>query len=67
MTALSNGEELFYNINLKAMFAVFDLIISMNELIEVSGSINHTQLKQHVYNNCTEGITFEYFKEIMII
>ena len=71
MAALSNKEELFCDINLKAAFDVFDLdkngIITMNELMEVLGNVDLIQLKENVFRNGIEGITFEYFKEIILM
>jgi hypothetical protein len=39
----------------------------MNELMEVLGNVDLIQLKENVFRNGIEGITFEYFKEIILM
>ena len=73
--ALANTEDLFCDINLKAAFDVFDLdkngIITIKELSEVLGvdtnEDNAEMLKQSVFKEGIEGVTFEHFKEIMLL
>jgi Ca2+-binding EF-hand superfamily protein len=75
MAALSNKEELFCDINLKAAFDVFDLdkngIITLKELSEVLGvetnEYNAEMLRRSVFKEGIEGVTFEHFKEIMLL
>ena len=73
--ALANTEELFCDINLKAAFDVFDLdkngIITLKELSEVLGvetnEDNAEMLRRSVFKEGIEGVTFEHFKEIMLL
>jgi Ca2+-binding EF-hand superfamily protein len=73
--ALANTEDLFCDINLKAAFDVFDLdkngIITLKELTEVLGvdtnENNAEMLRRSVFKEGIEGVTFEHFKEIMLL
>ena len=73
--ALANMEGLLCESNLKKAFDTFDInkngVITFNELIEVIGNDNcddddYNTLKQNVFTNGIEGVTFEHFKEIML-
>jgi Ca2+-binding EF-hand superfamily protein len=61
--------------NLKKAFDMFNLnkngVITFNELIDVIGNDNYNEndyntLKETIFTNGIEGITFEHFKEIML-
>jgi calcium-dependent protein kinase len=76
--ALANMEGLLCESNLKKAFDMFNLnkndVITLNELIDVIGidtcdddnNNDYNTLKQTVFTNGIEGITFEHFKEIML-